>query len=67
MKIRIKNHTYNVMINDVLAARGFLTIINLSFYHNHLLLATKSTFTNRYRPRDEITLMLLNYCRKGLA
>jgi hypothetical protein len=66
MKIRIKKYTSNVMQNDILAGRGFLTIIILSFYHNHLLLPTVSTFTNSYRPRDEITLMLLNYRRKGI-
>lgn len=66
LKIRVKKYTYAVMINDALAARGFLTIIDLSFYHNHLLLATRSTFTHSYRPKDEITLMLLNYCSKGI-
>lgn len=66
MKIRIKNCTHGVRTTDVLAARGFFIIISLDFAHNHLLLDTGCFFSIVYRPRHEITLMLINYFWRGI-
>lgn len=66
LKLRVKKYSYGSEADlDSLAARGFLTVINMSFSHNHLLLVSSSTFSNSYRPKHEICLLFMNYCRSG--